>query len=31
MGQLTSKVPLVTTGEKPENGIRGLKHWRHDL
>ena len=31
MEPMTSKVPLITTGEKPENGIRGLKHWRHDL
>lgn len=23
--------PLTPTMEKPENGIRGLKHWRYDL
>src|SRR3972149_6324962 len=31
MEQMTSKAPLVTTGEKPENGMRGLKYWRYDL
>lgn len=31
MEPMTSNVPPVTSGEKPENGIRGLKHWRHDL
>jgi carbonic anhydrase len=31
MEPMTSKAPLISTGEKPENGIRGLRHWRHDL
>ncbi|MBE0569383.1 MAG: SulP family inorganic anion transporter [Deltaproteobacteria bacterium] len=31
METMTSKTPSIKTGEKPENGIRGLKHWKHDL
>ena len=31
MEPMKSNVPAVTTGKKPENGIRGLKHWRYDL
>jgi hypothetical protein len=28
---MSSHDPLVSPIEKPENGLRGLKHWRYDL
>lgn len=28
---MASREPLPSTVEKPENGLRGLKHWRYDL
>lgn len=31
MEPMTSSVPVNTSVEKPENGLRGLKHWRYDL
>jgi MFS superfamily sulfate permease-like transporter len=31
MEPMTRSVPVATTMEKPENGLRGLKHWRYDL
>lgn len=28
---MSSREPLTPATEKPQNGIRGLKHWRYDL
>ena len=31
MERSTPETPSTKTAEKPANGIRGLKHWKHDL
>lgn len=31
MNAMTAHTPLAPAMEKPENGVRGLKHWRYDL
>ncbi len=31
MERSTPEIPSTKAVEKPENGIRGLKHWKHDL
>ena len=28
---MSSQKPLTLAMEKPQNGVRGLKHWRYDL